>query len=130
MRENGREVALQPKTSFILMPIGIPWPHDSPQSPRNTHQLLPQRREAHPRREPTSTVDQLCTVMVVTMSPVVASYSSSLSWFGSGITSRNEALHWPRNGHGGHHELHHQGQDRKVCWVSAPRAALIRNYKF
>ena len=37
-------------------------------------------------------VDQLCTVMVVTMSPVAAGYSRSLSWFGSVITSRNEVL--------------------------------------
>ena len=26
-------------------------------------------------------------------------------------------LHWPWSVHGGHHELHHHGQDRKVCWV-------------
>ena len=51
------------------------------------------------------------------MSPVAAGYCSSLSWFESLIASRNEVLHWPRSAHGGHHELRHQGQDRKVCWV-------------
>ena len=63
------------------------------------------------------------------MSPVEAGYSSSLSYFRSVITSRNEVLHWPRSAHGGHHELRHQGQDRKVCWVWSRLWNLI-NLKF
>ena len=50
----------------------------APEPTKHPPTAAPKER-GHLRREPTCVIEKLCTVMVVTMSPVAAGYSSSLS---------------------------------------------------